>query len=193
VNNTLEIPWKRYALIAELAHRLESASPQFGKTVLQKLVYLLQEVFQIDCGYDFTLYSYGPFDSQLLADLDLVNHWGCVTVESCDSVYGGYKIKPTEKWNSVHDKTEGFFDNRNNLQALENLVKDFGSKTAKELELIATTIYVARDVRRNQGTTEASRKVVLDLVQQIKPKFSHEEIEAASDELVRLGHILLAV
>ena len=45
MNTTVNIPWNRYALTAELAKRLDGLSPQFGKTALQKVVFFLQEVY----------------------------------------------------------------------------------------------------------------------------------------------------
>jgi len=48
--------WDQYGLMAELALKLKGVSPQFGKTVLQKLVYILQEIYRVPCGYDYILY-----------------------------------------------------------------------------------------------------------------------------------------
>ena len=56
-----------------LATKLDGVSPQFGRTVLQKLVYLLHVLYGVNPGYDFELYTYGPFSSQLLSDLDVVS------------------------------------------------------------------------------------------------------------------------
>ena len=86
MNTSLELPWHRYALIAELAKRFEPVSRQFGKTALQKLVYFLQTIYGVDCGYAYEFYSYGPFASQLLNDLDLVAHFGGVSVQDRKSV-----------------------------------------------------------------------------------------------------------
>ena len=85
---SINTPWHRYALVAELTSRLEGKSPWFGKTALQKLVYILQEAFDVDCGYDFQLYTHGPFTSQLLADLDLAESFGAVTSKSTCGAQG---------------------------------------------------------------------------------------------------------
>lgn len=55
--------WARYALIAELAERLRERP--FGRTALQKLTYLLQELHGVDTGYEFPLHTYGPYSSGL--------------------------------------------------------------------------------------------------------------------------------
>ena len=108
MKDQLVIPWPRYGLIAELAHRLDGLSPQFGKTVLQKMVFLLQELHDIDCGYDFTLYTYGPFASLLLQDLDLAESLKGVDVHPAEGVAGGYTIKPGEANSWLRAKAGGF-------------------------------------------------------------------------------------
>lgn len=187
---TVDIPWKRYALIAELAKKLETVSPQFGKTVLQKIVYLLQEVYKIDCGYNFELYSYGPFDSQLLGDLDLVEHWGCVSVQSVNDKMGGYCIKPTEKVDLIREKATDFLDASDTQDALLGVIDVYGGMTAKQLELRATTIYVEHNLRTKTGKSPSEQEVC-QLVGQIKPKFTSSEIQTSIDELKQKGHIEL--
>jgi uncharacterized protein len=186
VNTTVNVPWKRYALIAELAKRLNGICPQFGKTALQKLVFLLQEVYRIDCGYDFQLYSYGPFDAQLLSDLDLVEAWNCVSVQP---VMAGYEIHPTAKVDSLHEKAADFFENPDTEKALCSLISDYGTMTARELELRATTVYVSQDLGKKQTPLT---KELLELVKKIKPKFFESEIVDAIEELKDKDHIYVS-
>jgi len=85
---TINIPWHRYALIAELTQRLEGKSSQFGKTSLQKIIYLLQELSGVTTNYQFSLYTHGPFTGQILGDLDLVEALGAVRVQYVISAFG---------------------------------------------------------------------------------------------------------
>ncbi len=186
-----EFPWKRYTLIPELAKRLEGVSPQFGKTALQKLVYFLEAIYGIDCGYDFSLHSYGPFDSTLLGDLDLVAHWGCVSVTNTTGTLGGYRIEPTDQVDLVREKGKEFLDDPRTRAALDDLVDKYGRMTARDLELRATTVYVDRSLRAKGEPHD--KKTVCHCVGQVKPKFSAEEIERAVVELDERGHIELAV
>ena len=57
MRDNLQIPWEQYGLIVDLTQRLKDKRPQLGKTALQKLVYLLQHVYNVECGYDFSLYT----------------------------------------------------------------------------------------------------------------------------------------
>lgn len=185
-----EFPWRRYALIAELAKRLDGVSPQFGKTDLEKLVYLFQEVYGIDCGYEFELYSYGPFTSLLLGDLDQVAHFGCVSVEPVHSITGGYEIRPTNKENFLEEKAADFLNDEKIISALDSLVSEFGSLTAKELELRATIVYVERDMHLKDE--KATKEEICRIVSEIKPKFSRHEIEQTIESLCERNHIQLA-
>src|SRR5450759_734982 len=119
VSNVPGVPWDRYALIADLARRLDGISPQFGKTALEKLVYFLQEVYAVDCGYDFELYSYGPYSAQLLSDLDMVKGFGAVAVERTSA---GYDIKPAAEADAVRARAKEFLDSYKTTQALASLV-----------------------------------------------------------------------
>ncbi len=193
MESTLTIPWNRYALIPELAEKLDGVSPQFGKTALQKMVFLLQEVYGVDCGYDFTLYSYGPFDSQLLGDLDLVESWGCVKVEDAKSSMGGYRIVPTGERGKIREKAADFLDSESTRSAMDSLIKDYGGKSARELELRATLVYVDKDLyNRKNGKDLPKKEDLYRIVHEIKPKFSDIDMNSAIDELLSLGHIKLA-
>ncbi|MCP4157284.1 MAG: hypothetical protein GY757_56765 [bacterium] len=187
----LNIPWHKYALIIELADRLQKKSPQLGKTVMQKMVYLLQEVFGIDCGYYFEFYTYGPFTSELVHDLDYVEHIGGVKILPVQSQKGGFQISPGEKADILKEKGKAFIEGSKVTSALTTLIDQFGSFGASELELRATIVYVERELKqRGQQPTIAE---VAGVVREAKPKFSPDTIKLAIDELsqkssIRLSH-----
>lgn len=184
----INIPWDRYALIAELAHRLEGRCPQFGKTVLQKMVYLLQEVYRIDCGYRFDLYTYGPFSSELLQDLDLVEHIGGVNVVPVIiSGVRGYKILPGEHSESLKNKATDFLLDEHVASSLDKVVADFCNYSAKALELRSTIIYAFKDMRRSGN--HVSRSDFVRIVREIKPRFTDAEVQQAIDEMEKRGYI----
>ena len=83
----------RRQLPLELARRLEGVSPQFGKTVFMKLAYLLQELYEVPLGYRFTLYTYGPYSPEVLADLEYARLRRQVSVEYLGGP-GGFIITP---------------------------------------------------------------------------------------------------
>ena len=68
---TLNIPWHRYSLIGYLSKCLQDTPGSLGKTVMQKLIYLMQEAKGVPCGYEYRFYNYGPYASELSRDLSI--------------------------------------------------------------------------------------------------------------------------
>jgi hypothetical protein len=59
-----EVIFQRLALLAEFSRRAK-----LGRTAIMKLMFFLQERMGVPLNYQFSLYSYGPFDSDVLADI----------------------------------------------------------------------------------------------------------------------------
>jgi len=38
--------------------------PGLGKTAMMKYIFLLQKVYKVPLGYDFEIYTYGPYASE---------------------------------------------------------------------------------------------------------------------------------
>ncbi|MBN1294025.1 MAG: restriction endonuclease [Candidatus Latescibacteria bacterium] len=180
------IPWERYGFIAELVNRLENVSPQLGKTALQKLVYLLQEIFGVDAGYDFKLYTYGPFTSQLLQDLDQVDALHGVNVELVESALGGYNISSGEKYREIRDRAKDYLNEKKVKGGIDKLITEFGHLWAKELELRATIVYA---VKNNKDLYEQDDLV--NMIHEIKPRFNKVFIGQVINELKAKNYITL--
>lgn len=192
MNVDLKIPWKQYALITELTERLNKNFRPFGKTVLVKMIYLLQEAMHIDCGYDFEFYTYGPFTAQILNDLDYVGHFGGVNIQPADEEFSGYRITPGDNAREFKEKGKHFIDSPDVSGALTHLVDEFGNYSAQQLELRATVVYAEREHKTlNQGTPPEMPKLI-ETVKGVKPKFSHEEIKNAVIELRDKSYIQLS-
>ncbi|MFY9140685.1 MAG: hypothetical protein WAO30_08005, partial [Thermacetogeniaceae bacterium] len=164
--------WDQYGLIAELTHKLQRISPQFGKTVLQKLVYILQEIYQVPCGYDFILYNYGPYSEVLADDLNFLASMDGVKIDWSRGL--GYEIKVTGKTEHFRDRGKEFLTRY--ASQIDELVEKFGGLNAKELELRSTIIYVAKE-------EPLEEKDLLNHVKEIKPYFSVAVIDNAYKEL----------
>lgn len=174
------IRWKQYALIVYLSEQLNDVSPQFGKTVLQKIIFILQEVYRVPCGYRYSLYSYGPYCSQLLRDLDMVEHLHGVDVCRVPSGFGGVAIFPGDKFKQVKDRGIDFIEVYK--EKINNAVKLFGSFTARDLELRSTILYCCSDMK-NMGQSYSINDLV-SVVSEVKPKYSNNEIESAIVSLI---------
>jgi hypothetical protein len=174
--------WDQYALVVELAARMKGRP--FGRTALQKLTYLLQELHGVDVGYEFPLYTYGPYSSELSSDLDTLAAMQGVRVD-LDARQGGYLISPGERQESVRGSGADFIHSHN--EAINRVVGEFGGMSAKELELRATLVFAERDARRRGGMMEEAE--LIGVVHEIKPHFTKSQIGTALKELRGRGHI----
>jgi uncharacterized protein len=173
------LPWHRYALIGALAQELEGRSPGvFGKTHVQKLVYFLQELFETDGGYEFTMYTYGPFSASLMADLDVADGLEVIRLDYLPKA-GAYNIVPGPKLQKAQSRAADFL--RQHADAIQKVVRLFGDLRAKDLELRATILFVDRDARRRDAPLD--REHLVSRVQAIKPHFSREQVDQAVLEM----------
>lgn len=166
----------RVAVITALAEK----TPQLGRTSLMKLCYFLQALRSVPLGYRFSLYSYGPFDSDVLADLDSATTMGGVTssVISYFDAYG-YRIEAGPKAQQIQFRSSKFLDMYR--PDIDWVVEKFGSMSASELELKSTLIYSERDAKARKEKIS-----LLDLcsrVRDVKPHFTIDQIKTAAEEL----------
>ncbi len=76
-----KISFNNVAMIGYLVKELNEKYPdaQVGKTVVQKMMFLLNRM-KI-CDFNYTLYHYGPFSSEVANELDYASDLGIVEIE----------------------------------------------------------------------------------------------------------------
>lgn len=173
--------WDKCGLIAELAARVNNGA-QFGRTRLQKLVYLLGELFNVPTGHDFSFYTYGPYSSDLMGDLHYASALGALKVVVAER---GYQISPGEKSEMYRDMAREYLTRIK--PQLDDLFRDFSHFSAKELELRSTIVYAHRFALRARRPLSAEGLV--KQVHDIKPHFSQDEIGQACKELEEKGFV----
>ena len=168
----------RNQLPLEMARRLEGRSPQFGKTAFMKMAYLLQELYEVPLGYRFSLYTYGPYSPEVLADLEYANLRKQVEVEYLGHPQGGFKITPggvASKSDLTSEPITKYYF------ALDKLVDHFGSFNTRELELRTTSIFLWKRIRP-AGPPDV--RTLVEAVRQLKPHFNEAIIRSAINELL---------
>ena len=183
VNNDQDV--KRRGVIAELVRLNSERGTVLGRTALLKQIYFLQTLYGVDCGYDFTLYTYGPFSAQVLADLDDLYHSDAVEVYF-DTSRGGYAIYPGSRLTEARTQAAEFLNA--NQDKIAQVVEEFGNMWAKELELRATIVFVEREVKGSSPA--ASDDDIIAAVHRLKPHFDKPRIHAAMGELQGKGYLL---
>lgn len=173
-----EVPWERYGLIAEIAERFHAGNHRLGKTVLQKVIFLLQRSFKVDCDYGYTLYTYGPYSADVARDLDIVTGLGGAKVDY-DFSFAGYEIYPGPASTDLRKRAEAYL--RDISPMLDQLVADFGGMSAKDLELRSTAVYLSKP--------GLERAKLMEQVHEVKPHFTPAQIEVAVRELEEKGYV----
>jgi uncharacterized protein len=167
---------ERLALIAAMVEK----APGRGRTALMKYCYFLQAIRGVPLGYSFTLYAYGPFESDVLADLGSCEAMGAIveTVVEYPRSYG-YRITPGAALDEVKDLAPVFVARYEPDVAW--VVEAFGTLTAAELELVSTVIYADRSLR------QATKEELVQVVHGVKPHFTLERIRGYVERLQSKG------
>lgn len=166
------VPWDRLGLVVAVAERSRKGS--IGRTGLMKLAYFLQVVRNVPLGYHFTLYSYGPFDSDVLYDLDVASTLQAVTVETKEysNGYYGYEVKPGPMAEKVKSEADDFLAKYE--ADISWVIETFGDLSTAQLELASTLVYIDREAVDHKR--ESTIKDLARRVKEIKPHFSDQTI-----------------
>jgi uncharacterized protein len=183
-----EINKARLALIPLLAERAPAG--HIGRTALMKYMYFLQTVRGVPLGYNFSMYSYGPFDSDVLADLSSGEMLNIVDVSPVEFSGGyGYRIVPGSRSTSARRNASQFLSDHG--EDIDWLFSVFGRLNSAELELTSTIVYVDREFSKKQQ--HASVSEVASRVNEIKPHFTREQVVGFVEELLTQGVLISVV
>jgi uncharacterized protein YwgA len=152
-----------------LARLAQEVHHSFGRTALMKLCYFLQVLKGVPLGYEFTLYSYGPFDSEVLSDLQTAESLS-ILESSLTHFSGGYSYQITASDNAEQAVSHASKFLASYKGEIQWVASNFGSRTASELELLSTIVFV------NRQDNVSDKNVLMNLVKAIKPQFSEAEI-----------------
>lgn len=175
-----EIDRARLALVPVLAER--SPTGRIGRTALMKYMYFLQTLRGLPLGYNFSMYSYGPFDSAVLSDLTSAEVLNIVETSPVQFPGGyGYRIKPSVQAESAKTNAIEFLSSHN--EDIEWLFLTFGMLNSAELELTSTIVYI--DQEFVDASSQVSTCEMATRLREIKPHFSLKKIHGFLEDLLR--------
>lgn len=172
-----QVNWDKFAALAFLVQRL-GPTGRLGKKAIQKYFYLMQSLKGINFGHGFRFYTYGPFSASLAADIDLASRFGAISI-AYDEVENAYSITSGEKVDHFLRKGEHFL--AVNRSKIEDIIQNFGGKYAKDLELLATLVFVLT----NRKSRSINVSEFVNVTRKLKPQFSEQRIRDAIDELLK--------
>ena len=148
------------AKLVYLVDKLEDVSPQVGKTVVQKMMFLLDKKGVVN--YDYSLYHYGPYSPAVGNDLNYVEFLDGVEIDWIKNQ--GYFIKPGSSAVSLEESLSV-----EEKGAIDGVVENFGQMRALDLSLLATVLYFWD---RFEGDADG----LTTAVKGVKPQYSEGDI-----------------
>lgn len=169
---------ERLAFITEIAKR---DTHNLGKTGMMKFLYLLQTIYKVPLGYEFEIYTYGPYCQTVMSDIEYAEFADCIQVKPITYLSGlsGYSINAKQTDNKVLENTTDII--REYSRQIDEVIDSFSEKSAKELELYSTIVFVTSSFYQNSWGKE--KVDICKTVKGIKPHFSDEIISEAYDDL----------
>lgn len=164
----------RLALLTALVK--QAPRQMLGQTALIKLVFLLTAVCDVPMGYRFRMYTYGPFDPEVISDVDYAARLDSLLVE-IELYPKGYRylIKPGSAASDVMNRARSFLDEHQ--QNIDRVTETFACRTAGDLELLSTIVYL------NQEHRMSSMDEIVRTVKDIKPRFTEESVRREAKRL----------
>ena len=129
----------QYALVAFLISRASQANQKLSKKALQKKVHLIQELGDIDTGYQFSFHSYGPYSANLAGDLDVIEISDGATITYNDSS-SRYEIGCGRFTNKMVEEGNEFISTHQS--AIERVLDAFDDRSAQDLGLVSMIAYL---------------------------------------------------
>ena len=180
--NTTESWWRRVALISALVERAPNQT--LGRTAMVKMAYLLQTLHEVPLGYNFRLYTYGPFAPEVLGDIEYAQVLKAVDVHMVYYATGyGYDVRPGPSLESVKAGAADWLDQY--LPVIDTVVSDFGGYSAADLELLATIVYADRELLQKRQTVTVAE--LAGCVREVKPKFTEGYVLGKTKALLDKG------
>lgn len=169
---------EKFAIITYIAKSTMDKG-SLGKKALQKLMHLSHEIRNVPVGYNFQLYTYGPFSRELAGDVDLLDSMGLISVHF-DPSRNGYEIKAVDKSQEILSKNEVFVSSVKD--DLDFIIDRFGGRLAKELELSSMITFILKNKLVDVDDDDA----IVDKFLEIKPHYQRAEISAGLSEIRQL-------
>jgi len=166
----------KFALLTYIADSM-SGKHALGKKALQKLVHLCGEIGNVNTGYKFKLYTYGPFSRELAGDVDILDSMSALSVRF-DAVRNGYEITVGEKADDLIGKASGYLNE--NKEKIDYVISIFGDRLAKQLELSSMLIFILKNDLVDDPTNDAE---VIDKFLEIKPHYEYSDVVAGLSEV----------
>ena len=151
-----------------------------GKKAIQKYIHLVEDAAKVATGYDFAIYTYGPFSRALATELDSLDTIKAISV-TYDPERGAFDISPGENAQKVIARGTLYISK--NRAKIDNILFALKGKSAWELELYSTLVFLKSHVEELKSDSDVVNKLL-----SLKPKYPKEKVEKTLEEAKALMH-----
>jgi uncharacterized protein YwgA len=135
---------------------------QIGKTLIQKLFYLIVE--KGGAKFDYSMYHYGPYSSTLGSYLSFADNMELLDIKWVEDK--GYHISTKKEL-----KQEELALDENFINSAEEIIRNYGNKKAIELSIIATGFFIKTHFKSKNDND------IIESVFSLKRKYGRDKIE----------------
>jgi uncharacterized protein YwgA len=163
---------KKGAILLSLIDKLQEHDSWCGETHIQKTAYFLRELLRVPLDYEFVLHKHGPYSFDLTKDLTSLRADMILDIEVRDERYG-----PSYVTGSLGDflRTKYPITTERYREQIEFVANHLGNKGVKDLERLATALYV-RQRSGDESVPSRARQLT-----RIKPHIDLDDARAATD------------
>jgi uncharacterized protein YwgA len=172
---------QRSAIVATLVKECRARHAFCGETMVQKSVYLLQELLKVPLEFDYQLYIYGPFSFELQQHVWSMMGDDMIAVRPLE--YGS-TFEPGEQVAYLEKHSANTIAAYKS--AVDFVVQHLSGRGVKQLERVATALYFT--VATNDVSVEGRAAKICE----VKPHISADEARRAVEEVDRWRQELAA-
>ena len=163
---------QKVVVLLALIEKLKEKGSWCGETHIQKAAYFLQNLCNVPLDYEFVLYKYGPFSFELSDEIMRMRADGLLKYAP-KPPYGASFYVDT---NSEHLRCKFVKTISKYSPTIELLTGEIGPMGVKELEKMATAMYVTMESELGIVSDRASR------LNELKPHIPYDEARLAVEE-----------
>lgn len=180
--------FKRVVLAAEIVYNLWNERT-FGHVKLQKLMYLSEQVSNMELSSRYTKQAAGPYDAKFMHTIDRElerQKWFNIEVKQ-GIKYNTYEYSLGEKIDSYKSYYQNYY--KENLNSINWLIETFGKPQTKKVELVATIYSCLEEFLKNneEFAGDLLLQKVMNWSKEKKKKFTPEDVANAHNWMIEKG------
>lgn len=158
----------RQAWVATAIDQLRENQSWTGRVHIHKLLYIAKELGLAAVPFEFELYHYGPYSFDLDAEIEEMQMYGQVAAEYPSPGYGP-KYRLVSTGIELLKQLSG-----SNREQVGRVAKHLGPRNSRDLELLATCLWVKR-----REPSQCGSEAIVERVRQLKPRYTPDQVRAA--------------